>query len=74
MNRLHRDTNTKTTNQMQLYRLIYYSKSALRVSGKVFAHHQEHFSVCTVSGGSNSSISSSSSTSSSSSSSIVATW
>jgi len=32
----------KVTNQMQLYRLIYCSKSALHVSGVVFAHHQEH--------------------------------
>ena len=35
---------------MQLYRLIYYSKSALHVSGDVFAHHQEHLTVFTVSG------------------------
>ena len=34
---------------MQLYRLIYYSKSALHVSGNFFAHHQEHLSVFTVS-------------------------
>jgi len=47
---LHRDTTMKTTNKMQLYRLIYYFKSALRVSGDVFAHHQEHSSVFTVSG------------------------
>jgi hypothetical protein len=33
-----------------LYRLIYYSKSALHVSGDVFAHHQEHMNVFTVSG------------------------
>jgi len=32
----------KVTNKMQLYRLIYYSKSALHVSDDVFAHHQEH--------------------------------
>jgi len=37
-------------NKMQLYRLIYYSKSALHVSGNVFAHHQEHLTVFTVSG------------------------
>jgi len=36
--------------QDALYRLIYYSKSALHVSGDIFAHHQEHFSVFTVSG------------------------
>jgi len=35
---------------MQLYGLIYYSKSALQVSGDVFAHHQEHLTVFTVSG------------------------
>ena len=40
----------KVTNKMQLYRLIYYSKSALHVSGDVLAHHQEHLSVFTVSG------------------------
>ena len=34
--------------QDALYRLIYYSKSALHVSGDVFAHHQEHLSVFTV--------------------------
>jgi hypothetical protein len=35
---------------MQLYRLIYYSKSALHVSGDIFAHHQEHLTVFAVSG------------------------
>jgi hypothetical protein len=40
----------KTTNKMQLYRLIYYFKSALHVSDVVFAHHQEHFTVFTSSG------------------------
>ena len=33
-----------------LYKLIYYSKSALHVSGDVFAHHQEHLTVFAVSG------------------------
>jgi hypothetical protein len=33
-----------------LYRLIYYSKLALHVSGDVFAYHQEHLTVFTVSG------------------------
>ena len=33
-----------------IYRLIYYSKSALHVSGDVFAHHQEHLTVFTSSG------------------------
>jgi hypothetical protein len=41
---------TKATNKMQLYRLIYYSKSALHVSGDVFAHHQENLTVFRVSG------------------------
>jgi hypothetical protein len=36
--------------QYALYRLIYYSKSALHVSGDNFAHHQEHLTVFTVSG------------------------
>jgi len=35
---------------MQLYRLIYYPKSAQHVSGDIFAHHQEHLTVFTVSG------------------------
>jgi hypothetical protein len=35
---------------MQLCRLIYYSLSAQHVSGDVFAHHQEHLTVFTVSG------------------------
>ena len=35
---------------MQLYRLIYYSQSALHVSGDVFAHHQVHPTVFTASG------------------------
>jgi hypothetical protein len=39
-----------TTNEMQLYRLIYYSKSALHVSGDVLAHHQENLTVFTASG------------------------
>jgi len=33
-----------------MYRLIYYSKSALHVLGDVFAHHQEHLTVFSVSG------------------------
>jgi len=39
--------------QDALHRLIYYSnysKSALHVSGDVFARHQEHLTVFTVSG------------------------
>ena len=39
-----------TTNEMQVYRLIYYFWSALRVSGDVFARHQEHLTVFTASG------------------------
>ena len=40
----------KGTNKMQLYRLIYYSQSALHVLGDVFTHHQEHLTAFTVSG------------------------
>jgi hypothetical protein len=36
--------------QDALYRLIYYSKSAVYVSGDVFAHHQEQLTAFTVSG------------------------
>ena len=48
---VHCDTIMKVTNKMQLrvYRLIYYSKSALHVSGDAFAHHQEHLNVFTAS-------------------------
>jgi hypothetical protein len=49
------DVNSKTFNyennkQDALYGLIYYSMSALHVSGNVFAHHQEHLTVFTESG------------------------
>jgi hypothetical protein len=37
---------------MQLYRLIYFSLSALQVSVNVFAHHQENLTVFRVSGSS----------------------
>jgi len=47
---VHRDTYHENNQQDALYRLIYFSKSALLVSGGVFAHHQEHFTVFTVSG------------------------
>jgi hypothetical protein len=47
---VHRETIMKVTNKMQLYTLIYYSYSALRISVDVFAHHQEHLTVFTVSG------------------------
>jgi len=40
----------KVTNKMQLYRFINFSLSALHVSGDIFAHHQEHLTVFTVSG------------------------
>ena len=42
--------NNENNQQGALYRLIYYSKSALHVSSDVFAHHQEHLTVFTVSG------------------------
>jgi hypothetical protein len=47
---VHRDTIMKVTNKMQQYRLIYYSQSALHVSGDVFVHHQENLTVFTTSG------------------------
>jgi len=40
----------KMTNQDALYRLICYPKSAVHVSGDVYAHRQEHLTVFTVSG------------------------
>jgi hypothetical protein len=48
--KIHTVLFVKVTNKMQMYRLIYYSKSALHVLGDVFAHHQEHLTVFTVSG------------------------
>ena len=47
---VHHDIIMKITSKMQLCRLIYYSLSAVHVSGDVFAHHQEHLSVFTASG------------------------
>jgi hypothetical protein len=47
---VHRDLIMNTTNEMQLYGLIYYSLSALHVSGDVFVRHQEHLTVYTTSG------------------------
>ena len=47
---VHRDTTMTNNQQDALYRLIYYSKSAVHVSGDVFAHHQEHSTVFTASG------------------------
>jgi hypothetical protein len=49
---LHRDTIVQITNKMQyidLFIIIYYSQSALPISGDVFAHHQKHLTVFTVS-------------------------
>jgi uncharacterized protein YtpQ (UPF0354 family) len=40
----------ENTLQDAIYRLIYYSKSALHVSDDVFVHHQKHLTVFTVSG------------------------
>jgi hypothetical protein len=42
----------KYENNLQdaLYKLIYYFKSAVHVSGDVFAHHPEHLTVFTISG------------------------
>jgi hypothetical protein len=42
--------NYENNQQVILYRLIYYSKSPLHISGDVFAHHQEHLTVFTVPG------------------------
>jgi hypothetical protein len=39
---VHRDRIMKVTNQLQLYRLIYFFFFFLYVSGDVFAHHQKH--------------------------------
>ena len=45
-----RKFNHENNQQDALYRLIYYSKSAMHVSGDVFTHHQAHLTVFTVSG------------------------
>ena len=45
-----RKNNYKNNQQDGLYRLIYYSMSALHTSGDVLAHRQEHLIVFTVSG------------------------
>jgi hypothetical protein len=47
---MHRDIIMKITNEMLLYRLIYYSNSAVHISGNIFVHHQEHLTVFTISG------------------------
>jgi hypothetical protein len=50
-NELRKGTYFYENNQQDaLYRLTYYSKSALNVSGDVSAHHQEHLTVFTVCG------------------------
>jgi hypothetical protein len=41
--------NCVNNQQDALYRLMYYSTSGLHFSGDVFAHHQEHLTVFTVS-------------------------
>jgi hypothetical protein len=43
-------SNYENNQHNSLCRLVYYSKSPLHVSGNVFAHHQEHLTVFTVSG------------------------
>ena len=43
-------SNYENNQQGALYILNSYSKSAVQVSGDVFAHHQEHLTVFTVSG------------------------
>jgi hypothetical protein len=40
-------SNYENDQQDALYRLIYYSKLAVHVSGDVFPHHQEHLTVFT---------------------------
>jgi len=42
-------SNYENNQQDAPYRLIYYSKSAVHVSGNVFAHHQENLTVFSVS-------------------------
>jgi hypothetical protein len=44
------NSNYENNQQDELYGIIHYSKSALHVSGDVFAHYQEHLTVFTVSG------------------------
>jgi hypothetical protein len=48
---VHRDIIVKITNNMQLYKLMYYFKSPLHVSDDIFAHHQKHLTLFTVSAG-----------------------
>ena len=45
---VHRDTIIKETNKMQLYRLIYFSLSALHVSDSSSVHHHEFSTIHTA--------------------------
>jgi len=45
-----KSVNYENNQKEALYILIYYSKSALHVSGDVLAHHQEYLALFTVSG------------------------
>jgi hypothetical protein len=45
---VHRDIIMNATNEMQLYRLIYYSKSALHVSADIFVHHREQLTIYSI--------------------------
>jgi hypothetical protein len=48
---VHHDTMfTKITNKIQLCRIIYCSLTALHVYSDIFAYHQEHLNLITVSG------------------------
>jgi len=50
MNIKNMQYNYENNQQDALYRLIYYSKSALHVSGDAFAHRQEHLTIFTAFG------------------------
>jgi hypothetical protein len=47
---IYENLNHENNEQDALYKLIYYSKSALHVSSNVFANHQEHLTLFRVSG------------------------
>jgi len=40
--------NYENNQQDALHSLIYYFKSALRVSGDILAHHQEHLTIYSI--------------------------
>jgi len=40
--------NYENNQQDALYRLIFYSKSAVHVLGDIFAHHQEHLTIYSI--------------------------